>query len=67
MENFIYNVFYSDGVTVVDTFNAQNLKDAKRIAKERSKTINYKTSYYTISRVYDRGIKASSGITFKNI
>ncbi len=67
MENFIYNVFYSDGVTVVDTFNAQNLKDAKRIAKERSKYINYKTSYYTISRVYERGIKASSGITYKNI
>ena len=67
MNDFIYNVFYSDGVTVVDTFNAQNLQDAKRKAKERSKTIDYKTAYYTISRVYDRGIKASSGITYKNI
>lgn len=65
--DFTYNVFYSDGVTVVDTFKAKNLKDAKIIAIERSKSIDYMTSYYSVSRVYDRGIRASSGINYKNI
>ena len=64
--NFFYEVIYSDGVTVVDSFFANNLKEAKAIAAERSKTINYGTSYYSICRNYNRGIKASSGIKYKN-
>ena len=67
MENkFTYNVFYSDGSTIVDTFNAKNLKEAKTIAKKRSKIIDYKTTYYSIARVYERGVKASNGLTYKN-
>lgn len=67
MENkFTYNVFYSDGVTIVDTFDAKNLKEAKSIARERSKNIDYKTAYYSIARVYERGIRASSGLTYRN-
>jgi hypothetical protein len=65
-QKFTYNVFYSDGVTIVDTFEADNLKEAKVLAKERSRTIDYMTAYYSIARVYDRGIRASSGLTYKN-
>ena len=56
-----YEVIYSDGVTKLDDIYAANLKDAKRIAAaNRSK---YKTAYFMVRRVYDRGIHASSGVS----
>jgi hypothetical protein len=60
---FLYQVLYSDGVTVMDTIYASNLVEAKKIAAKNAKIKNYATAYYKVARVYDRGIRASSGIT----
>ena len=46
-----YNVYWSDGVTVIDTIIASNLPEAKSIAK----TNNYKTAYYQVKRAYNGG------------
>ena len=53
---FEYQVLSSG---VIDTIYAANLKEAKKIAASK----RYKTAYYKVARVYERGIRASSGIT----
>ena len=58
-----YQVVYSDGVTIVDFFTASNLQEAKKIAAERSKKIDYKTSYYKVARCYNGGVRGSSNQT----
>ena len=57
-KQFFYNVFYSDGVTIIDNIVASNLKEAKQIAAKNSK--NYNTSYYMVSRCYNGGLRGSS-------
>jgi hypothetical protein len=58
----IYEVIYSDGKTVLETFAADNLTEAKAKAKENRR--NYKTAHYLVRRCYQRGIRANSGESF---
>jgi hypothetical protein len=58
-----YDVIYSDGVRVLDTIVAANLKEAKQIAAQNAKTKNYGTAYYKVARSYSGGVRGSSGQT----
>jgi len=53
-----YQVLYSDGVTILDTIAAANLKEAKKIASERAS--EYKTVYYKVARCYNGGVRGCS-------
>lgn len=63
MQENTYQVIYSDGITVVDFFTAANLTEAKKIAAERAKRIDYRTAYYKVSRCYNGAVRGSSGNT----
>ena len=54
----IYEVVYSDGVTILDYVTASNLNEAKQIAKENAK--KYTTAYYKVRRCYNGGVRGSS-------
>lgn len=56
---FFYDVIYSDGVRVMDSFTAENLNEAKLKAKANAN--KYDTAYYKVCRSYQRGQRASSG------
>ena len=58
---FFYEVIYSDGIKVMDSFTASNLTEAKAIAKQNAS--KYDTAYYKVCRSYQRGKRASSGIS----
>lgn len=49
-----YEVVYSDGVTIIDTLCAANLKEAKQKAAE--KAAEYKTAYYMVRRCWNGGV-----------
>jgi hypothetical protein len=58
-QNNLYEVVYSDGVTVVDYIYASNLTEAKKIAAENAKVKNYGTAYYKVARCYNGGVMGS--------
>jgi hypothetical protein len=58
-----YQVFYSDGVKVLDLIFANNLQEAKKTAAENAKIKNYGTSYYKVARCYNGGVRGSSDLT----
>jgi len=59
---FFYDVVYSDGIRVMDSFTAANLDEAKAIAKQNAS--KYDTAYYKVRRSYNRGKRASSGQSY---
>lgn len=58
-QNNTYQVIYSDGVKVLDHIIAPNLKEAKKIANERARTMNYGTAYFKVRRCYNGGVNGS--------
>lgn len=52
-----YEVVYSDGITVIDTILASNLKEAKE--KAALKAAEYKTAYYIVRRCWNGGANGS--------